>query len=206
MLHESASKCLILCGDAFPVHYKYNKQIEKGDYVVKLFVRHERIDALEKLKDLSIHLRQSISSFSQDVYSSFLGVLKGNKKSGALSIQKQTSKSYYLHPINEDKLPKGVQNGNFLVGDITFFKDSSISKVDKHRILYHINSLSKKENNKKNDQSKASSALPCKKKSDSEKLKDSIRDTQVSFVSKYDFKNSYFKSIYGSNILVYRRL
>ena len=50
MLHKAGSKRLLLAGDAFRLQYKYARSCDKVDYV-RLNVRHERMDALERPKD-----------------------------------------------------------------------------------------------------------------------------------------------------------
>lgn len=98
---------------------------------MRLFIRHEKMDTLEKLKDVNLFLRRSISSSpSQDVYTSYGALLKSSgKKTSPERIQKNSERLFYLNTIVEDKLPKGVAPGHFLSGELSFFKDSSISKV-----------------------------------------------------------------------------
>lgn len=98
--------------------------------MVKLFIRHEKIESLEKLKDTNLHVRHAITAINQDIYTSFIGLIKGTgKKSGSEKILKNNENSYFLGPIAEDKLPKGIANGHFLSGEISFYKDVAVSKV-----------------------------------------------------------------------------
>lgn len=140
MIFESNTKRFLLAGDAFPLHYKYCRTLEKGDYVVRLHIRHEKMDMVEKLKDVTLNLRHSLSSsVSQEIYTSYAGLLKGNgKKSGAERLSKNTDSSYFLNPIADDKLPKGAANGNYLVGELSLFKDSVISKVVMHFLFIYM--------------------------------------------------------------------
>lgn len=110
---------------------KYTKSLEKGDYTVRLFVRHEKIELLEKLKETNLLVRRAISgTLSQDVYTSYGGLLKGTgKKTNSERIQRDAERVFYLNMIPEDKLPKGLSAGHFLSGELTFFKDTAISKV-----------------------------------------------------------------------------
>lgn len=100
------------------------------------------MDTLEKLKDTIILLRRSISSLSQDVYTSYSNVLKNSgKKTSPERIQKEAERVFYLASIAEDKLPKNVSHGHYLSGELTFFKDSAVSKVvseiDSDNVLKH---------------------------------------------------------------------
>ena len=86
---------------------------------------------LEKLKDLSIHVRHAITGqINQDLFASYKALLKGTgKKTITEVIPKNGEATFYLGPISEDKLPKGVANGHFLSGELTLFKDAQASKV-----------------------------------------------------------------------------
>ena len=205
MLFEANSKRFLLAGDCFPVLYKYTRSLEKGDYVIRLHVRHERTDQLEKLKETVLYVRHQITgTISQDIFSSVPNVLKGTclKKNGE-RIQKNSEKSYFLGPIAEDKLPKGVANGHFLVGELSLFKDATVNLVDNHRISYQINNygsvpVKKTEKAEVVASSKASKTLSdasvsssepnaaknLKNKTDEDKLKESIRDIKVAHILK----------------------
>jgi tripeptidyl-peptidase-2 len=173
--------------------------------VVRLFVRHEKIESLEKLKEVSLHVRNAMSGVTQDLYTSHIGLLKGTgKKSGSKTVQKNATATYFLHPINEDKLPKGAAAGHFLVGELSLFKDSAASKVDTHRIFYNLNNVgggaAKKEkataNKSKKDDAKA-------KKTEEEKLKEAIRDAQVPYVAKINEIYETLRHEYENHVPIY---
>ena len=165
--------------------FQYAQTLEKGDYVVRLFIRHEKIESLEKLKDISLYIRNAISGVSQDLYTSHLGLVKGTgKKSGSKAVQKNATATYFLHPIADDKLPKGVTNGNFLIGELGVFKESGVNKVDNHRIYYHINNTGGSSKKDKQSSASAKKAEPKKKTDEAEKLKEAVRDAQVPFITK----------------------
>lgn len=86
---------------------------------------------LEKLKDLSIHVRHTITGqLNQDLYASYNALVKGSgKKTVSETIPKNGEAVFFMSSIAEDKLPKGVANGHFLSGEVTLFKDAQISKV-----------------------------------------------------------------------------
>ena len=115
----------------FWLKIKYARSLEKGDYIIKLHVRHEKIEMLEKLKDLSIYVRHTISGqINQDMFASHISLLKASgKKTFTDLVQKNNESTFFLNVIAEDKLPKGIANGHFLSGELTLFKDSQVSKV-----------------------------------------------------------------------------
>lgn len=178
------------------------RTLEKGDYVVKLHIRHEKIELLEKLKEIVLYVRRPISgTLSPELYLSYANLMKGTgKKTGPERIQKDTEVTYFLNVLPEDKLPKGVANGHFLSGDLTLYKDAAISKVDKHQIMYQINNYGssakkqaassnaskEKSSGKGDDASVASSTSANNNKADDKdnKLKEAIRDVQVSYILK----------------------
>ncbi|XP_075213625.1 uncharacterized protein LOC142319839 [Lycorma delicatula] len=75
-------------------------------YTLKLQVRHERKDLLEKLKDLPMLLSQKLpSQISLDVYASHSQALKNGKKmSGAIVPVGNFSLPVYIAPLPNDKL------------------------------------------------------------------------------------------------------
>lgn len=177
---------------------KYSQTLEKGDYVIKLHIRHEKLEQLEKLKDLSLHVRHSLSSQTgQDVFSSYAALLKSasSKKTISERIQKNSEATFYLSSISEEKLPKGITNGHFLLGELSLFKDSDVSKVDNHRIIYQITSSSSSSHSSKKDKAISKSVTPVQSdivsssstsKKEDDKLRDAIRDLQISWITKYE--------------------
>jgi len=166
---------------------------------------------LEKQKDISLYVRHTLgsSSLSSDIYLSHNSVIKSSgKKSSQDRILKDTELTYYLSTIPDDKLPKAAANGHFLEGDLTLFKDSKLSKVDKHKIFYHINNVSSSAGSKKGEKSskaskkdeKCSPVIESKEANvnensvtlpsvdisarEDEKLKEAIRDTKVGWILK----------------------
>ncbi len=110
---------------------KYKTSIEKGDYIIRLHIRHYEVESLEKLRDITLNVRHTLSGqLGQEFYANYGDLLRGSKrKSGPETIQKNTETSLYIGPIQEDKLPKGIANGHFLTGNLRLFPDSSIQKV-----------------------------------------------------------------------------
>ncbi len=53
------------------MQYNYNARLEKGEYTLRLQVRHEKRDLLEKLKDLPVTISHKLASnVTLDAYSS----------------------------------------------------------------------------------------------------------------------------------------
>jgi hypothetical protein len=110
-----------------------------------------------------------------------------------------------------------VANGNFLIGELTLFKDAKKSQVDKHRILYQINHLGKK--SEKSSETKAEKLTKStsseatvssttekpktKSKSDEDKLKEAIRDIKVAHILKSNDIFESLKSEYDDFVPIY---
>lgn len=187
-IYESVGKKKVLSGDAFPQHYKYSRTLEKGDYLIRLFVRHEKLDQLEKLKDLWLHVRSALSGggLTSEIYSSMGNLQKctGGKKASKV-IAKGGFATYYIGSVSggDEKLPKNIQPGHYLVGELSLFKDESqVAKVDFHRIQYNINAAPSK--GSKNALQIAPAKSEKAKKSEEDKLLEAMRDIQVLYVSK----------------------
>ncbi|RLU16741.1 hypothetical protein DMN91_010941 [Ooceraea biroi] len=85
MIYDS-NKQLICCGDAYPSKYTIQK-LEKGDYTMKMHVRHEKRDLLERLTDMPVLLSQKLSSpINLDIYANHSQAIIGGKKMVAASI------------------------------------------------------------------------------------------------------------------------
>jgi len=95
-----------------------------------LFIRHEKIEQLEKLKALVLYTRQNVSNTPQYMHSSYSSLLKGSKK---LNISEKIFRgetfTLFLDSIADEKLPKSIASGHFLKGELVLYKDSKISKI-----------------------------------------------------------------------------
>lgn len=110
--------------------FKYAKTIDKGDYTIRLYIRHEKFETLERLKSLVLYARHSISNVPQDIYTSYAALIRGSKKSNiSEKILKGQQITLFLDSIVDEKLPKGVAPGHFLKGELNLYSDSQINKI-----------------------------------------------------------------------------
>ncbi|XP_057301280.1 tripeptidyl-peptidase 2-like isoform X1 [Hydractinia symbiolongicarpus] len=120
MIYDS-NKSLCGVGDAFTLKYKYVAKLEKGDYVVKVQVRHSDVESLEKLKDLIIDIHVSLTtSVALDVFLSRKDLLDNKKIQRKPDVNPSSRSTVYLSFPAEDKYPKGAKTGQFLIGNISF--------------------------------------------------------------------------------------
>ncbi|XP_071511287.1 tripeptidyl-peptidase 2-like [Diadema antillarum] len=116
-------------GDAYP--HQYTLKLDKGDYTLRLQVRHERKEMLDKLRDMVLLIDQKLSSsLSVDVYQTVNGALAGKAKFGStVTVSRGGCVPIFIPPIPDDKLPKGASLGQILTGTVTFAKSELGKKV-----------------------------------------------------------------------------
>lgn len=80
-------------------------KVEKGDYTLKMHVRHEKKDLLEKLSELPLLLSQKmLSPVTLDVYASqSQALIHGKKMNGAVIPPGGYVLPIYVAPINSDR-------------------------------------------------------------------------------------------------------
>ncbi|RZC37164.1 tripeptidyl-peptidase 2 [Asbolus verrucosus] len=131
-----SNKQLLGCGDAYPS--KYTIKLEKGDYVIRLHVRHEKKEYLDKLSEVPLLLQQKLSStISLDVYSSYSQAAISGKKTNVSHGLHSTVMPFYISPLPTDKfVAKSNNPAHLLTGYITYCKDDLGKKVDLHPFKY----------------------------------------------------------------------
>ncbi|KAK8720628.1 hypothetical protein OTU49_013196 [Cherax quadricarinatus] len=130
------NKQLLGSGDAYS--NKYSIKLEKGDYTIRLHVRHERPDLLEKLSDLPLTVLTKLAQeVKLDVYSSLNAAVTAGKKAQPVTLKAGTSQPVYLSaPSLSDKNLKslGLTPGQALLGSLSFAKDEQVRKaVSSHK-------------------------------------------------------------------------
>ncbi|KAK9505195.1 hypothetical protein O3M35_009300 [Rhynocoris fuscipes] len=178
MLYDS-NKQLLACGDAYPS--KYSVKLEKGSYVIKMQVRHEKRDILDKLTDMPMLVRQKLANnISLDVYSTHSQAILQGKKLNYVTIPPgRYHYPIYVAPLHNDKNLKNLTLGQYLCGTFTLAKVDVSKKVDSCRFRYILSELSKKTNNTSNPKSNND-------KTKWEEYEDALRDLKTNWLSKFD--------------------
>lgn len=84
--------------------FQYNIKLEKGDYVLKMHVRHDKKDHLEKLNEAQLLLSQKLaSSLSLDCYSNYSQALISGKKGSLATSFVSNTVSFYIALLAADK-------------------------------------------------------------------------------------------------------
>ncbi|XP_063827389.1 tripeptidyl-peptidase 2 [Ostrinia nubilalis] len=137
MLYNSA-KQLMAVGDAYPS--KYSVKLEKGEYVLRLNVRHESRALLEKLQELPVLMQQRLAQpITLDVYCSQHQATIGGKKFNSASLNHENIMPIYFTSIPADKISRSnLTIGHSLTGTVTFVKDEHGRKVDTYALQYVV--------------------------------------------------------------------
>ncbi|GAX82749.1 hypothetical protein CEUSTIGMA_g10175.t1 [Chlamydomonas eustigma] len=116
MIYDS-HKRLIQVGDVYPEY----TQLKKGDYTVRLMLRHDSQDMLDKLTNLPLVVRRRLESAVQlPVYTSKREAMSGGAPmSSEFLLRRGDSQALFLGPLPDDKVPKDASLGRTLVGKLT---------------------------------------------------------------------------------------
>ncbi|XP_018353839.1 PREDICTED: tripeptidyl-peptidase 2 isoform X2 [Trachymyrmex septentrionalis] len=189
MIYDS-NKQLISCGDAYPSKYTIHK-LEKGDYTLKMHIRHEKKDLLERLTDMPLLLSQKLSTpINLDIYANQSQAIIGGKKMVAACIPPGHILPLYIAPLsNESKVSKYATPGSYLQGTLTFCKDDIGKKVDSHVFKYIIS-----EPTKKNVSPTAKSEKEKTTKWD--EYQEALRDLKCNYLAKFE-PGDHTNTLYG---------
>ncbi|CAG4953707.1 unnamed protein product [Colias eurytheme] len=137
MLYNSC-KQLMAVGDAYPS--KYSVKLEKGEYTVRLSVRHDSKALLERLQDAPLVVQQRLAQpITLDAYCSMHAALTGGKKFTTATLPAGNLLPIYFTPIPADKLSRSsVTAGQTLTGTVTFAKDEGARRADAHALQYAL--------------------------------------------------------------------
>ncbi|GFT82599.1 tripeptidyl-peptidase 2 [Nephila pilipes] len=174
------NKQLIGVGDAYPS--KYAVKVEKGEYTLKLQIRHEDSSQLEKLSDVPILISVKMqSNISLEIYDKHSNALINGKKICSQVVAPGATVPIFFSPVPADKLPKSSLAGNYLTGNVTFFRDDGAKRADVYSIKYIIPELPRKGGSK---------SIPEKDKTLEEEFCDEIKQMKISWIAKLTGKAS----------------
>ncbi|XP_018328349.1 tripeptidyl-peptidase 2 [Agrilus planipennis] len=124
------------CGDAYPS--KYSLRLEKGEYIIRTQIRHDRKDYLEKLIDTPLLLSQKLTNtISLDVFGTFNDAIINGKKAVFGPSLSPTNVPLYIAPMAPDKYNVKQQNTtHYLSGFIVYAKDDLGRRVDTYPFKY----------------------------------------------------------------------
>lgn len=151
------NKMMIACGDAYSSGT--NIKLEKGDYTIRLQVRHEKKDLLEKVNDTALIIQHKLASnLALDVYDHYNQAVIGGKKSTTVHLNGSVKpKCFYVaalpnEKINKANLPSGC---TYLNGTIQLAKEE-LGRAPSSRRFKYVIGEQLEQTNKSSDSSTAS--------------------------------------------------
>jgi tripeptidyl-peptidase-2 len=182
------NKRLLGSGDAYPS--KWSLKLEKGDYTVRVSVRHEKRELVDKFMDTPLLVSSRLSSpISLDVYSSQSQAQVSGKKGSSMTVYPGRSTPVYIAPLATDKHSKGATLGQYLQGTATFAKDEAGKKADVYTFKYMLPDGGKKKDKGKDKEKE-------KKKDDMAAYEEAIRDCKVSWLAKLGYQTKEGQELY----------
>eukprot|EP01026_Neomeris_dumetosa_P037699 TRINITY_DN3055_c0_g1_i4.p1 TRINITY_DN3055_c0_g1~~TRINITY_DN3055_c0_g1_i4.p1 ORF type:complete len:326 (-),score=86.37 TRINITY_DN3055_c0_g1_i4:25-1002(-) len=179
MIFDS-NKCLVGVGDIYPNSH----QLTKGDYTLKLMLRHENVDLLEKFKTVSIMLRKNLEKdITVPIHNSMAAAIRnsGNNVVKEKMMAKGDRMKMFIGPVPEDNLSKDAKPKTLMVGSINLAKCSTAvgggnnPRFTEFRWTVPPAKESGNDNNNKKDKSND-------KKSVEDQFAEAVRDAKVKFV------------------------
>uniref|UniRef100_A0A0D9VJ70 Tripeptidyl-peptidase 2 n=1 Tax=Leersia perrieri TaxID=77586 RepID=A0A0D9VJ70_9ORYZ len=182
---SDSNKCVYSSGDVYPNYVK----LSKGEYTLQLYIRHDDVQLLEKLKRLVLFIERKLEKkdcIQLSFYSEPDGPVVGNGTFKSSVLVPGEPEAFYVAPPSSEKLPKNVLPGSVLVGSITYGAVSSFNKKDdqnQHAPASSSISYLIPPSKVDNDKEKGVSAG---RKSISERLDEEVRDTKIKFLSGFN--------------------
>ncbi|KAM7273027.1 hypothetical protein ACFE04_027691 [Oxalis oulophora] len=176
---SDTNKRVYLVGDVYPSSSK----LPKGEYSLQLFLRHDNMQILEKMKQLVIFIEKKLED--KDVirlsfFSQPDGPIMGNGSFKSTVLVPGKKEAFYLGPPSKDKLPKNSPPGSVLVGAISYgklsFSQGEGKNPQKNPVSYTISYVVPPE---KIDEDKGKDSSPNESKSVSERLEEEVRDAKI---------------------------
>ncbi|XP_027189528.1 tripeptidyl-peptidase 2 isoform X2 [Cicer arietinum] len=175
---SDSNKRVYSSGDAYPTSTK----LPKGEYNLQLYVRHENLQILEKMKQLVLFIERNLEDkdiIRLSFFSQPDGPLMGNGSFKSSTLIPGIKEGFYLGPP-KDKLPKNSLQGSVLVGSISYGKLSFAGQgehknPEKHPASYQISYIVPPN---KIDEEKGKTSLSSKK-TVPEHFEEEVRDAKI---------------------------
>ena len=172
------NKMMVQSGDAYSgcTYFK----LDKGDYLIKLQVRHEKKELLEKVNETVMQASfKMTTALNLDLYKSFNTAIVGNnKKITSMPMVSSITKPVYIAPITAEKITKNaVAQSSWFEGQIIFAKDELGRKVDTHNFQYILT---------EGPTIKKANGAPKDVKSKTDEYKEGLRDYQCQMIAKLE--------------------
>ncbi|KAF2360373.1 Peptidase S8A tripeptidyl peptidase II arthropoda [Trinorchestia longiramus] len=187
MLFDS-KKQYLGAGDAYS--HKYTIKLEKGDYVVRQHVRHEKTELLEKMQDMPMTIISKLpQEVKLDAHSTYYSSVTGGKKMGFTVMQPgETLPVFFSMPNLQEKVFKSLNlsAGHILSGTVSFAKDDLARRVD----IYPLRIVLCEPINCKKRSPSGPGEDSRKESKSSAEYADALRDMKINWISKLEHSAS----------------
>lgn len=178
---SDSNKRVFSVGDVYPKATR----LPEGEFVLQLYLRHDNLQLLEKMKTLVIFIERSLEdkeAVRLGFYSEPDAHVIGNGSSISSTLIPGSKEAFYVGPPTKDRFPKNCPEGSVLVGAISYGKLSSTKegRPDKSPVSYQISCLVPP-NKAEEDKGKASSTTSSK--SVAERLEEEVRDAKIKLLT-----------------------
>ncbi|XP_010255392.1 PREDICTED: tripeptidyl-peptidase 2 [Nelumbo nucifera] len=181
---SDSNKRVYAMGDVYPNSTK----LPKGEYTLQLYIRHDNVQYLEKMKQLVLFIERNLEEKERiqlSFYSQPDGPVMGNGSFNSSVLVPGSIEAFYVGPPTKDKIPKNCPAGAVLFGAISYGKLSlGIKEVknnpEKNPVSYQI-SYVVPPNKLDEDKGKYTSSI-CTK-SVSERFEEEVRNAKIKFLA-----------------------
>ncbi|CAL5321714.1 unnamed protein product [Camellia sinensis] len=177
---SNSNKRVYTMGDVYPNSTK----LPKGEYNLQLYLRHDNVQYLEKMKQLVLFIDRNLVDkeiIRLSFYSQPDGPVMGNGSFKSSVLVPGVKEAFYVGPPTKDKLPKNSPEGSVLLGAISYGKLSfgiqqEGKNPQKNLVSYQI---SYQVPPNKFDEDKGKGCSTACTKSVSERLEEEVRDAKI---------------------------
>ncbi|KAG9146521.1 hypothetical protein Leryth_023879 [Lithospermum erythrorhizon] len=171
-------------GDVYPEYVK----LPKGEFILQLYLRHDNVQYLEKMKQLVLFIERKLDEkefIRLSFYSQPDGPIIGNGGFKSSAMIPGRKEAFYIGPPSRDKLPKSSKDGSVLIGAISYGKVSFGGSEDgkspeSNPVSYQISYIVPPS---KIDEEKGKSPPSFISKSVCERLEEEVRDAKIKVLS-----------------------
>ncbi|KAJ8771388.1 hypothetical protein K2173_026565 [Erythroxylum novogranatense] len=175
---SDANKRVYAMGDVYPS----STRLPKGEYNIQLYLRHDNVQLLEKMKQLVLFIERKLEDkdvLRLNFFSEPDGPVMGNGAFKSSILIPGKKEALYVGPPAKDMLPKSAPQGSVLVGSISYGKLSFVGQEgkdpQKNPVSYQVSFVVPPS---KVDEDKGKSSSPSSK-TVSERLEEEVRDAKI---------------------------
>lgn len=129
MIYNQQTKQTKSVSDCWPKKTK----LPKGEYLAKILIRHEKLEALRRLKNMIVTLEQNVKEVSLDCFGNVNDALTEKRKLNSLKIPKGMVESIEVKALRRKNIPvKSYKTGDFLLGTMKYFSSNSHETMIKY--------------------------------------------------------------------------